>query len=150
MSPRRGFTLIEVLAIMLVITLGLMATIGLVFFGVIQSARAKGAELGMATAISVALDPQPLLPPRAAAAWTWVPYDLDARGELTALAQGTVNGFGVKRTEVSGDDDIIAEDGGVVYMRSARVDVDVYDAVVDRRVASFTTRIIRQRGKPTP
>jgi hypothetical protein len=150
MSARSGFTLIEVLAIMLVVTLGLMAAIGLVFYGVIQSARAKGAELGLATAISVAVDPQPLLPARRAAAWTYVPYDLDGRGELTALAQGTVNGFGVKRVEVSGDDDIIAEDGGVVYMRSARVDVEVYDAVVDRRVASFTTRIIRQRGRALP
>jgi hypothetical protein len=147
---RAGFTFIEVICILLVVSLGLMAAIGLMDDGLLLAARSRGAQLGLPTAVSVALDPTPLLPARTAHRWSYTPSAMDGPGPLSSTAQGVINGFFVVRHETSTDADIISQDQGRVYLRSALVAVDVYDATGAGLVASYSTRIIHQRGLPSP
>jgi len=149
-QTRSAFTFLEVICILLVVSLGLMAAVGLMYYGLQLAARSRGEQLGLPTAVGVAQDPTPLLAPRNQPGWTYTPYALNGSGTLVATAHGVINGFWVERTETSTDADIIASDAGVVYMRSAAVVVDVFDASAGQMVASFTTRIIRQRGNQGP
>lgn len=56
---RPGFTLIEILACLLLFTLGLMAVIGVFLYGVRTAAAAQADATAWATALSVAKDPMP-------------------------------------------------------------------------------------------
>jgi len=147
---RDGFTFVEVLILLVVITIGLVGAIGLITYGTRLSSKAQGELIGMATAVSVAMDPQPRLPADTAANWTYTPYAFDAGGIATSTATGFINGLYVQRTETSKDpQDIIARSpGGQVYARSALVEVTVYETIGGAEVASFTTRIVRQRETP--
>lgn len=146
---RSAFTLIEVLVILLVITLGLAGAISLIAYGARLSSQAQGEAIGMATAISVATDPLPRLPADMTASWTYTPYDFDGTGTMTSTAQGFVNGVYVTRTETSLPADVIARAAdNRVFARSARVDVTVYEGISGAEIASFTTRIVRQRESP--
>lgn len=151
MRARTGFTFIEVLTILLVISVGLFGVVGLVAYGMRTASRAQGESIAMATAVSIADDPQPLLDPATAADWTYAPYDFDAAGDVESLATGYVNGLFVRRRESSTAADVAARASAAprhVYARSALVEVTVSEAVGGREVASFTTRVTRQRGMP--
>lgn len=149
---RKAFTLIEVVCILLVITVGLVSVLGLVSYGMVLAARTQGAVTGMATAVTVATDPTPWLDPELAADWTYTTYDMDNQvpnATLTSLAEGYVNGYFVERTETSLNAvDIVAVSGATVFIRSASVSVEVYETLKGSRVASYTTQILRQRGTP--
>jgi hypothetical protein len=140
----RAFTFIEVICILLVVVLGLSAVIALVCYGMHQSSQSHASQLALPTAISVAYDPQPLLPAASQSAWSYTPYNLNGPGNISSTAQGLVNGFYVVRTESSGDADIVGQDSSNVYLRSALVQVDVF--LGGTLVSSFNTRILRQRG----
>lgn len=152
-SPSRGgFTFMEVLCMVLVVGVGMAGVVSLVIYGTSVASRVRGATLGMATAVSVAKDARPLLADGMAADWSYTDYAAtfdDLSSEQTSLARGYINGFYVERRESSQPQDVIRTPGstGRVYVRSARVAVDVYEAVNGRRVASFATRILRQRGR---
>lgn len=147
--PLAGFTFIEVLAILLVISFGLLGVVGLVLYGMNNAARSQGETTGMATAISVANDPAPLLGPETSSDWRFTPYNMDGNGRLSSTANGYINGYYVIRTEISDDADVAARDGaGRVQVRSARVEVDVYATIAGSVVASYTCRITRQRSGP--
>lgn len=135
---------------LLVVSLGLFGVIGLVGYGTVIAARAQGETTGLATAVSVARDPTPLLQTERAGDWSYTPYDMDGTGDLSSTATGYINGFYVVRTERSGDADVVARDPvtNAVQVRSAVVDVEVYGARNGFTVASFTTRMNRQRGAP--
>ena len=61
MSPiRRGYTLIEVMASSLVLSLGLLSACALVFYGLRIIRNAQGKSIGMATAMTILADPSPL------------------------------------------------------------------------------------------
>jgi hypothetical protein len=124
-----GFTFVEILACLLVLGLGVTAAVGMVMYGVFLAARAQGKATGMATALSVAVDPTPLLPPNA----TWSGHA--GSGE----ADGYINNFYVIRHETSSND--IALPAG---FQASVVTVDVFDAFKGRPVASYTTRALRQ------
>ena len=145
---RHGFTLVEVCLLLLVVSLGLFGVIGLVGYGTIIAARAQGETTGLATAVTVANDPTPLLAAARAGDWRFTPYNMDGTGNLTSTANGYINGFYVVRTERSGDADVVARDPltNLVHVRSAVVEVEVYGSANGNPVASFTTRINRQRG----
>lgn len=158
-TSRGGFTFVEVLAILLVVVLGLLGVVGLVSYAMLKAGHVQAGATGMATAESVALDPTPLLAAATAGDWSYTPYDMNdatASRVLTSQAKGYVNGYYVVRNERSdnGPDpaaplDIIAKGAnGTVYVRSALVEVDVFEALGGRRAASYTTRILRQRGTP--
>lgn len=146
---RRGFTLIELLIILLVVGVGLSSVIALAAYGRRIAGRIEGESIALATAISVAYDPQPRLDPAVAGSWSYVPYDIDGSGTLVSTAEGYVNGVHVVRTETSRDQDVIARDGlAHVQARSAQVRVVVSDSRNGGELISFMTRIVRQREIP--
>jgi hypothetical protein len=147
---RAGFTFIEVIACILVLIIGLGGVVGLVLWGQDLATTAQGRATAMPTAISVAMDDQPLLAPSLASSWTAGSYDLDGTGPLTATATGYLNGYYVVRTETSGDADVVARDASSnrVYARTVGVRVDVYDTVNGTIQASYDTHYLRQ--SPTP
>lgn len=128
MTTRRiGFTLIEVLACLLVLTLGLTAACGLVFYGLRLVRSAHGKTIGMTTALSVLVDPTPLktdptLSPNA------------------PNSSGYLNGLWVVRTESAPTP--IDGTGGVLV--AVTVTVDVYEASNGNCYASLTRRLTRR------
>jgi Tfp pilus assembly protein PilV len=149
---QHGFTLVEVLCLLLVMGMGMTGVVALVNYGMSVAAKARASAIGLATAVSVAKDATPLLDPAIAADWSYTDYGAsfdNTSGTLTSTASGYINGFYVERTETSLPADVIVTPGvvGPVFVRSAHVDVDVFDTYRGDLVASFTTRILRQRGR---
>lgn len=75
-SPRGGFTLIEILACVLLFALGILAIVGVVLMGQRSAAAAQGDATAWATAITVLKDPLPMGSTWDEAAggltrWTW-------------------------------------------------------------------------------
>jgi len=140
---RRAFTLIEVLAIILIASVGILAATGVVVYAMYLAAQAQAQSTGMGTAMSIAADPQPLLrPDRAsdwdASQWTRGSYDLTSGGAISCECRGYVNGYYVVRSESSAAADVIA-----TGVRSALVTVQVYDRLKGRLLTSYTTRVMR-------
>ena len=141
---RDAFTYIEVLAGVLILAVGMLAIIGLVIFGQHLATRAQAQATGMATAMSIAVDPSPLV---AVASdwdsddWKRSTYNLKSTGDISCETSGWVNGLYVVRTESSKAADIIDASVGV---RSAEVEVLVREATGGQIVAAYTTRIMRQ------
>jgi prepilin-type N-terminal cleavage/methylation domain-containing protein len=136
MSPARlrspatsGFSFIEILACLLILGLGVTAAVGMVMYGVLMASRAQGRATGMATAMSVAADPTPLLPKSS----TW--NGVKGSGE----ASGYINNFYVVRHETRSQD-MVLPDG----FTSSLVSVDVYDTFQGHAITSFQTRVLRQ------
>lgn len=142
-----GFTMLEVLAVLLVVGIGLAGAIGVFAYALRLSGEAQARSIAMATAISVAYDRNPLLDPDLSGDWSSTSYDFDAPSG-TAISRGPVNGLYAVRTETTVAADITAQDGAVVHQRSVRVDVDIFETSGGKAVASFTTRLVRQRGGP--
>ncbi len=122
---RRGFTLIETLACLLVLSMGFAAAIVLVAYGLQLARLSLARSMGMATAITVAADPDPLLPGGAA---------LTTTGMTT---KGWVNGLWVERSEDTGD---LLTTG----LRSHLVRVEVFESGDGRRICSYQERLLRQ------
>lgn len=144
MRRMAGFTMFEVLAMLLVISMGLLAAIGLFVHANRLAARAEGQLTGMATAMSIAYDSQPFFRDATLAAqagWT-APPPLST-SPYSHSAAGFVNGYYVTRRETSAAADIVAGAAGAVEARTVRVDVDVFESQGGTRVASFSTRLVR-------
>jgi prepilin-type N-terminal cleavage/methylation domain-containing protein len=151
MVRRAGFTFLEVLCTLLVVTIGLMGVIGLIAYGNRLNSAAQAGAIATATAISVAYDPQPRLDPAVASNWSYTPYNFnDTAGLQTSNAMGFINGMYVTRVETSAPADILARSPITlqVYARSALVDVTVYETIGGAVAAQFTTRIVRQQEAP--
>jgi Tfp pilus assembly protein PilV len=147
MRQAQAFTMLEVLAILLVVGIGLTSAVGVFAYAMRMSGEAQARSLAMATAISVAYDRSPLLDPDLAPDWTATTYDFNA-ATGTGVSKGPINGMYAVRTETTVAADISAQDGAVVHQRSVRVDVDIFETGGGKPVASFTTRLVRQRGGP--
>jgi prepilin-type N-terminal cleavage/methylation domain-containing protein len=132
---RRGFTFIEVIACLLVVSLGVAAAVSLAVYGEVLSERAQGKATGMATAISVAIDPAPLLHVQAVDKWHL------AAASGVGTTTGWVNGYYVVRVESAGTQP-------TPRFASDPVSVDVYDGFRGHLVASYTTRIMKQDFSP--
>lgn len=141
-----AFTFIETLCILLVVSSGLLGILGLVKWGMTSAAKAQGRLTGLATAVAVANDPQPMR----SIDWTYTPYAFDdtTSFEQSSSARGFLNGYWVERTETSKASDVIAAHGGQVYMRSALVRVEVFASLNGTVLASYQMRVVRQRGQP--
>ena len=145
---RCGFTFVELLCVLLVIAVGMAGAIGLVNYGMTVAIRARAVAIGLATAVSVAKDPSLVLEGIDGA---YIPYDFNdaISPSLQTTANGYLNGFYVVAVETSTPSDIVATGiNNRVYVRTARVEVNVYEAVRGKPVASFVTRNVRQRGTP--
>ncbi len=136
-APRRAFTFVEVLACLLVVSLGLAAAVSLTIYCLFISQRAQAKATGMSTALSLAIDPAPLLHQNASNAATWQAAGLDGIGKTT----GWINGYFVVRVETAGTVPCAG-------FTSDPVSVDVYDGVRGNIVASYTTRIMKQDFSP--
>lgn len=141
---RGGFTLLEVMAMLLVLTLGLLSAIALYLYANRVAVKAQAASTAMATAISLAYDGAPFLDADQAAAWTisgtWP----------NRLASGYLNGYWVTRSESSNAADVVASDAatGSVVLRTVRVDVMVRDPARGATMATFALRLLQQKGAP--
>lgn len=131
-AGRRGFTFIEVLACLLVLAVGVGSAAGMAVYGVTIASRAQARATAMATALTVAVDPTPLLP--TGAVWT-------APGAGSGDASGWINGYWVVRRESIDTRPAPGFTAGPVH-------VDVYEAVRGRLVASYSTRVVRQESAP--
>lgn len=120
-----AFTLIEVLASVLVLGLGLLSAVGLLLYGLQLAKLSMGRATGIATAMSVAIDPTPILPDDPL--WT-----VTVPGTTT----GYLNSYWVERRE--GAETVVAP--GIT---AADVQVDVYETLKGRLVASYNQRLIR-------
>lgn len=122
-SQRGAFTMIEVLASVLILMVGMLAVVGMVAFALKQASRAQAAATAMATALTVVDDPTPLL----RADWSVV----------GSTAQGYLNGYYVRRTESASGTSSDLKANGLI---SIAIQVDVYESVDGLPVASLTTR----------
>jgi prepilin-type N-terminal cleavage/methylation domain-containing protein len=126
-----GFTFIEVLACLLIISLGVAAAVSLTLYAELMSERAQAKSTAMATALSVAVDPSPLLHAGASAQW----HLASSSGQGTTT--GWLNGYYIVRVESAGS---VPATG----FASDPVSVDVFGGVRGTLVASYSTRIMRQ------
>jgi len=133
MNQRSGFTFIEVLACLFILALGIASAVSLTLYGELLSERAQAKSTAMATALSVAVDPSPLLHAAQAAQW----HLAGAQGVGTTT--GWINGYYIVRTEGVGS----APCPGFV---SDPVSVDVFGGLRGTLVASYSTRIMRQEA----
>lgn len=124
-----AFTLIEVLASLLVISIGMMGVVGMVWYAVILADRSQAGSTAMATALTVLDDPTPL-------------WGLDWNHTAAPLAGGVgettgrINGYFVRRREHSTG---LLADG----VATTVIQVDVYLSG-DTPVASLSTRRIKR------
>lgn len=147
-SSRHGFTLVEVMALLLVVSIGLAAAVGAFVAGLAMSTKGRARSLALPTASMVAYDRQPLLDPELVPEWVATSYDFDDLTSVTATDRGQINGFFVVRNESTGPQDIIARSGAIVYARIVHVDVEVYESRSGAHMASFSTSFTRLRGTP--
>lgn len=124
---RRAFTLIEVLASVLVLNIALMAAAGMVLYGLAMARNALARSIGMATARTMLADPTPL------------PTD-PASTPGGPTASGYLNGLWVERRESAPT----PLEGAAGRLVAVTVTVDVYEASGGRCVASATRRVLRR------
>lgn len=141
---RGAFTLIEVLTVLLVLSIGVGSVLGVLAMANRYTGKAIARFSGLSTASTVLYDHAPLgLTADAgdgdndgwggsgAFAWT---------GDYTLRSQGYINGYWCVREEVSGAADVF-----VPGRRWAWVVVDVYWGVGGAHVTRLQERILRQR-----
>jgi prepilin-type N-terminal cleavage/methylation domain-containing protein len=128
---RRAFTLIEVLAALLVVTIGMASVIGMVAYAVILANRSQAASTAMATALTVLDDSLPLK------GLDWLHTTAPLTGG-SGDSRGSLNGYYVVRHET-------ASGGLADGLASSRVDVEVYDSLGGRLVASLSSRQVKRR-----
>jgi prepilin-type N-terminal cleavage/methylation domain-containing protein len=121
-----GFTLIEVMACVLVLSLGLTAACGLTLYGLHLARSAHGRTIGLATAMTVLNDPSPL-------------QTDPSMSPNAPSSSGYLNGLWVVRTESAP----APVDGGVGKHVAVTVSVDVFEVANGENFASVTRRIIR-------
>jgi hypothetical protein len=127
-----AYTLIEVLASIMVLTIGLVSAASMVLYGLHFARLAQGRSIGLATAATAVSDPAPLS--------TDPTLTLDWPSEDS----GYLNGLWVERRE----DDPTPLDGqplATSKLKAVTVSVDVYEGAGGRCVASLTRRVIRQK-----
>ena len=146
---RRGFTLIEILATLLLLAFGVASVIGMVHHATRISADSQGRATAMASAESVLLDPTPL----------GVSADLGdadgdgwrADGSIAApvagdydfVVEGWLNGYYLHREERSGVDDVVDP-----AHRWATITVQVYAGDSDRYLTTLRRRLLRRTVAP--
>lgn len=125
MKYTHGFTLIEVLASVMVLLIGFSAAVGMVQYGLQLAKVSMGRSTALATAMSVAVDAEPL--------------QLD--GPLWTVAvpgttKGYLNSYYIERTESVA----AAVAPGIT---AADVTVDVYETSKGKLLASYNQRLVK-------
>lgn len=143
----RAFTLVEVLAVVLVLALGLAATIAVLGMANRLSRQALARYGAVETAWSLVCERTPIgLTADAADAdgdgWRGS-GDFAWTGAYQLTSAGTVNGFYAVREEVSDAADIVT-----VNRRWALVTVEVFEGGGGGRLTQVKERILREGGGP--
>jgi hypothetical protein len=133
-----GFTFIEALACLLVVGLGIAAAVSLTYYAAIMSGSAQSKATGMATALTVAIDPAPLMHSSASASWNH-----GAGGGTNGIGtiSGWLNGYYVVRTESIGPQPCPGFFNDPIL-------VDVYDGARGNLITSYTTWVMKQPFSP--
>ena len=127
MSRRRsGFSLIEVLACVLMLGMALLAATSLLLYGLQLARVARGKSMGMATALAVLYDSAPIATDAAAT-------------PAGATTQGWLNGLWVVRSE---SDETVLDGAKLV---AVTVHVDVYEGENGYCYASVSGRMLRRK-----
>ena len=127
MSRRRsGFSLIEVLACVLMLGMALLAATSLLLYGLQLARVARGKSMGMATALAVLYDSAPIATDAAAT-------------PAGATTQGWLNGLWVVRSE---SDETVLDGAKLV---AVTVHVDVYEGENGHCYASVSGRMLRKK-----
>jgi len=124
-SRRSAFTLVEVLLVLLVLSIGMLAALGMVTYGLLLAKLSVGRSSGLATAMTVAVDATPAVSDPG----DWIPG--------LPTASGYVNGYYVTRTETP-------YPAPAPGMDCVHVSVDVYETLQGRLVASYDQNLIKQ------
>ncbi len=124
---RSAFTFVEVMACVLILTLSLLAAVGLILFGLHLARSAHGKSIGMATAMTALADPSPLRTD-------------PSQTPSGANTQGYLNGLWVVRSE--SNPVLLPDPSG--KMAVVTVVVDVYDGADGTCVASVNRRMVRR------
>ncbi len=140
--PDRAFTLLEVLATLLILVLGMLSTVALVRFGVRVAQRSQIQATGMVTAQTVLIDRSP--DGRAPGATDWaVSSSTGTVGPGSAsyseTIQGRVNGYFVRRSEAS-----VAADAVDARSRWVSVEVEVWTGEDGEHVTALKARMLRR------
>lgn len=130
-----GFTFVEVVACLLVVAGGLASALSLTVYATVLGSRAQDKSTAMATALSIANDPLPLVHGSGPVQWTGSQPPL--AGSRTS--EGWINGYYVVRVEQAGSTPLTG-------FASNPVSVDVYDGVRGEVVASYSTILLRQQS----
>ncbi len=126
--PDRAFTLIEVMASVLVLTFALTAACAMILYGLQLARSTHGMSLGMSTALAVFEDPSPMKTD---------PTFTSSGG----TASGYLNGLWVERRE----SDETPLEGPLGTTVAVTVHVDVRDGADGTMYASITGRLIRRK-----
>jgi prepilin-type N-terminal cleavage/methylation domain-containing protein len=168
---RLGFTLLEVLATLLMLSVGIASVIGMVRYGIRLSGEAQEAHSAMPTALTVLCDPTPSgltadLNDADGDGWkleAGSTLAAPATGDYAFTVSGTINGYWVKRVEASKSSDILDrlealddrsgsytadDDGRNGRVRAAMVTVEVYRGLDDAFVTTVQQRILRRKPAP--
>lgn len=146
----RAFTLIEVLATLLLLAIGLASIIGMMRYGTRLSMDAQMHTTALIVASTVAVDPTP-------GGLTADIGDADddgwqlgsgtlaapATGAYTFTVQGYLNGFYIRRAETSAVSDIVDP-----WQRWVHVTVDVFAGDEDRYLTTLRLPFQRSTGGP--
>ncbi len=147
---RRAFTLIEILAAMMIMSIGGVAVLGMMTYALRMSNEAQAGLTAMRTALAVVDDAEPLglsadVGDADGDGWgsDRVLSGLLSSGAYQFTVQGDINGYWVRRVESSTAADRIS-----ATQRMATVTVDVFWSHDDRAVTAVRRRILRQGAMP--
>jgi Tfp pilus assembly protein PilV len=128
---RKAFTLIEVMAALLTLTIGVLSVVALLLYGVRAASRAQGHATGMLTAYTVMVDPLP------DGALDWNDDGPAATFQVGAQrrSRGFLNGYFVTRNQQV--EAVLAE-----RMARVAVTVDVYEAQGGTTISNLTSRLV--------
>jgi Tfp pilus assembly protein PilV len=139
--PERAFTLLEVLATLLILVLGMLSTLALIRFGVRTAQRSQIQATGMATAQTVLIDRSPDGRAPGSTDWDIVEQtgSIGPTGAYRETVQGRVNGYFVRRTESSVAADVVDS-----RSRWVAVAVEVWVGDAGEHVTKLTSRLLRR------
>lgn len=150
MSHRRAFTLLEVLATLLLLTLGVTAILAMMRYGTSVSIDAQVRTTALLVAETLTVDPTPGdltadLGDADGDGWMLASGTLaaPAAGSYEFAVEGYLNGFYLRRVEASTPSQIVDP-----TQRWATITVDVYAADDGAYVTTTKQRMLRQTRAP--
>lgn len=128
-TVHRGMTLIEVVACLLLLSVGVISVFGLVMYGNALAQRAQSESTAMATATTILYDAHP-------------PTMTD-RVATGATVVGYLNGYFVRRTEASVEP--LSASAAGIPVTAVTVTVELYLGMQGTHVLTYRQRLLEHR-----